>query len=173
MKKHLITIILVFLCFILQSTVFHAISFAGIVPNLLMILTASCGFLNGERDGILYGLLCGLLMDLFFGSVIGLYSLIYMYVGFLNGKFVRILYPDDIKLALVLISASDLAYGLFCYLILFLLRGRFHFGYYFIHLIIPEILYTLLVSLLLYPFVLWIHNHFDNTNKKGSIKDIA
>ena len=33
------------------------------------------------------GLICGLLVDIFFGDVIGLYALIYMYIGFFSGLF--------------------------------------------------------------------------------------
>ena len=36
-------------------------------------------------------------------------------LGFFNGKFKKIFYPDDIKLPLTLIVFSDLAYGLACY----------------------------------------------------------
>ncbi len=54
-----------------------------------------------------------------------------MYIGFVNGKFSRIFYPEDIKLPLALIIVSDISYGLICYILMFLLRGRFHFPYYF------------------------------------------
>ena len=36
-------------CFILQSTVFQAFAIGSIVPNLLLILTVSFGFMRGKK----------------------------------------------------------------------------------------------------------------------------
>ena len=104
--------ILIIFCFILQSTVFRSLSFAGIVPNLLIILTASFGFMRGENEGIFIGFLCGFLIDIFYGDILGFYALLYMYIGFFNGKFNRIFYPEDIKFPIALIIISDFSYGL-------------------------------------------------------------
>ena len=97
----------------------------------MIVLTASYGFMRGEKSGLIVGFFCGLLADIFFGGLLGLYAMIYMYIGYLNGKFNRVFYPDDIRLPLVLILISDFVYGIISYMTLFLLRGRFHFSYYF------------------------------------------
>ena len=154
MKRFLITAMLVIVCFILQTTIFKGIAFGGIVPNLLIVLTASFGFMRGEKTGILVGFFCGLLADIFFGEVLGFNAMIYMYVGYLNGKFSPVFYPEDIKLPLVLILGSDLLYGFVNYVIMFLMRGRFDVAYYFMNIILPEMVYTILVTLLLYPLIL-------------------
>jgi len=122
MRRFLVSGMLVILCFVLQTTFFKGIAFSGIVPNLMIILTASFGFMRGERTGIAFGFFCGLLSDIFFGSVIGLNAMIYMYIGYANGKFNRIFFPEDIKLPMALILVSDLVYGLAYYVILFLMR---------------------------------------------------
>lgn len=131
LRRGLITAFLIFICFLLQCTVFRALAFGGIVPNLLIVLAASFGFMRGEKTGLLIGFVCGLLVDIFFGNTIGFYALLYMYIGYMNGKFCIIFYPQDIKLPIALILGSDLFYGFICYVILFLLRSRFDFGYYF------------------------------------------
>ena len=149
--------ILIIICFLLQSTVFRSLAFAGIVPNLLIILTASFGFMRGENEGLLIGFFSGLLCDIFFGDVLGFYALIMMYIGFLNGKFNRIFYPEDIKLPLALIIISDLSYSMTCYVLLFLLQGKFHFPFYFMNVILPEAVYTILITCILYPVILKIN----------------
>ncbi len=170
MLRFLVSFFLTIFCFVLQSTVFPTISFGGIVPNLMIVLTASFGFMRGEKSGLLFGFFCGLLADIFFGSFIGLYALIYMYIGYLNGKFNRIFYPEDIKLPLALILCSDLAYGLLCYLLFFLMRGKFHFGYYLLHIILPEAVYTIVVTLLLYPLILWINKRLESREQRSARK---
>ncbi len=44
-------------CFILQSTVFQAFAIGSIVPNLLLILTVSFGFMRGKKTGLWIGFL--------------------------------------------------------------------------------------------------------------------
>ena len=166
MRRFIVSFLLVISCFVLQSTVFKSIAFGGIIPNLMIVLTASFGFMRGEKAGILFGFFCGLLADIFFGSVIGLYAMIYMYIGYANGKFNMIFYPEDIKLPLALLFVSDMAYGLLSYIILFLMRGRFHFTYYLIHIILPEMVYTIVVTLIFYPFLLWINKKLEDREQK-------
>ena len=86
--------------------------------------------------------------------------MIYMYLGYLNGKFCNIFYPEDVKLPLALIVSTDLLYGLSCYVFLFLLRGRFEIGFYFGHIILPEIIMTIIMTLLVYPVILFVHKRF-------------
>lgn len=170
MKRFFITAVLIFVCFLLQCTVFHTLAFGGIVPNLLIVLTASFGFMRGEKTGLLIGFFCGLLVDIFFGNSIGFYSLLYMYIGYMNGKFSAVFYPEDIKLPIILIIGSDCFYGLMCYVILFLLRGRFDFRYYFMHIILPEIVYTIVVTIFLYPLILWINTGLERSELRSGKK---
>ena len=130
MKRYIITAFIIFCSFILQCTVFRSLAFGGIIPNLMIILTSSFGFMRGEREGLVIGFICGLLCDIFHGELLGFYALIYMYIGYINGKFCRIFYPQDIKLPIALIIVSDLTYGNLCYILQFLLRGRFDFLYF-------------------------------------------
>lgn len=167
-KRNLFIGISIFVCFLLQTTLFKQLSFNGISPNLLMILTASFGLMYGKKCGIITGFMSGILIDMFFGTALCFYALIYMYIGYTNGFFNRILFKDDVKLPIALITVSDLCYGMVCYVLLFLLRGKFHFGYYFLHIILPEIVYTVVVAVFLYPLILWIHNRINRENK-GSL----
>ncbi len=158
MKRVIIAILMVWITFLLQSSVFSRINIGGIVPNLMVILTACFGFMEGELAGLLVGFGCGMLTDVFFGSFSGFYALIYMYLGYMNGKFCNIFYPEDVKLPLALIISTDLLYGLSCYVFLFLLRGRFNMGFYFGHVIVPEVIMTMIMTLVMYPLILIIHN---------------
>lgn len=161
MLRKVLTVILILICFVLQSTVFRSLSFAGIVPNLLIILTSAFGFMRGDNEGILIGFFCGLLSDIFFGNILGFYAMIYMYIGYLNGKFNRIFYPEDIKLPIALIVVSDLSYAMLCYILMFLLNGKFHFLFYIKNVILPEVVYTIVVTCILYPIILFINNKLE------------
>ena len=93
-----------------------------------------------------------------------------MYIGYINGKFCRIFYPEDIKLPIALIITSDLSYGIICYILLFMLRGRFRFAYYFSHVILPEALYTIVVTMFLYPLILKVNEKLEAHEKRRAQK---
>ncbi|MDE7021374.1 MAG: rod shape-determining protein MreD, partial [Lachnospiraceae bacterium] len=95
---------------------------------------------------------------------------IYMYIGYANGKFSAIFYPEDIKLPITLILCSDFLYGLTCYVILFLLRAKFDFSYYLVHIILPEMVYTVVVTLFLYPVILRVNHSLEQQEKRGEKK---
>ena len=64
MRRKLILAVLILLAFVLQGTVFQTLSIASIVPNLLLILTVSFGFMRGKKEGMFVGFFCGLLIDI-------------------------------------------------------------------------------------------------------------
>ena len=158
MRRNIILIFVILCGFVLQTTLFQALSFGGISPNILIIITVAYGFMHGKKCGMLAGFICGLLMDVFYGSVIGFYALVYMYIGAANGVFHSIFYQEDIKLPMVLILASDFVYSFTCYVLLYLLRGRFDILFYFESVVLPEIVYTIFATIFIYPCILLLRN---------------
>ncbi len=71
MKRKITVTIIVIICFLLQCTLFKALSIASISPNLLIIVTSSFGFMRGKKDGMLIGFFAGLLIDIFYGGRLG------------------------------------------------------------------------------------------------------
>ncbi len=170
MLRKITVFVFIIFCFILQCSVFTGLALAGIIPNLMIVLTSAFGFMRGEKEGLLIGFFCGLLSDIFFGGFLGFYALLLMYIGYLNGKFSGIFYPEDIKLPIALIIVSDLSYGVICYILMFLLRGRFQFIYYFTHVILPEALYTILATMFLYPLILSVNTKLEKWEKRRAQK---
>ena len=168
MKRKIVIALMIIVCFLLQSTLFQSLSLASISPNLLIILTSAYGFMKGKKEGMAVGFFCGLLEDIFFGRLLGMHALIYMYIGYANGYFNQIFYGEDIKLPMALISASELAYGLGTYLIMFMMRSRFDFFYYLKRIILPELLYTIIVTLFVYRIIYMIDQKLE---KKKDLKE--
>ncbi len=170
MLRKIIIAVFIIVAFVLQCAVFGNLAFAGIIPNLMIILTSSFGFMRGEKEGLWIGFFCGLLCDVFFGSFLGFYALVLMYIGYVNGKFSRIFYPEDIKLPLALIVVSDISYGVLCYCLMFLLRGRLNFPYYFTKVILPEAVYTIVITIFLYPIILFVNQKLESKEKRSAQK---
>ncbi|MFT4143296.1 MAG: rod shape-determining protein MreD [Mobilitalea sp.] len=159
MKRFIVYFLEILICFLIQSAMYHYIALANIVPNLIIILVASTAYMRGKTTGMLLGLFSGLLIDLVYGNyIIGLYALIYMLLGYLIGFTNRYYSNDDYTLPIVIIGVSDLIYGFSYYIFEFLLRGRLNLLYYFRRIILPEIIYTVAVSVLLYKLLHMINN---------------
>ena len=109
---------------------FPSLAVANIKPNLMLIITASFGFMRGPREGMFAGFASGLLIDIQYGNMIGFYALIYLLMGFASGIFKQMFFDEDIKLPILLIAVSDLIYGIVIYFLMFLLRSDFDFLYY-------------------------------------------
>lgn len=168
MLRKITTFIIIFICFILQCSVFNHISLGGIVPNLLLIITATFGFMRGQTIGMAVGFTAGIMTDIFFGSPFGFVTLLYTVIGYLNGFFKNIFYPEDIKLPMVLITGSEIVYCILYYVVKFLLRGRLNIGYYFIHIMLPETIYTIVATIPLYALIVWINERFEFYERRNS-----
>lgn len=156
MKRIIAGAIGIILCFILQTSVFKALAIAGIVPNLLIVLTASVGFMRGSREGMLIGFFSGLLLDLMSGNIIGFFALLYLLAGFFNGFASHIYYPENVRLPMTSIILTDFLINIVIYISMFLMRGRLDFPFYLIHVILPEIVYTAIVAIVLYLVILFV-----------------
>lgn len=170
MKRKLVTLCIILICFLLECTLFKKISIVTVTPNLLIVVTSAFGFMRGKREGMAVGFISGLLIDVMFSELIGFYALIYMVLGYANGFFRKIFYDDDIKLPIMLIAASDLLYGHLVFIFMFMMRSKFHYFYYLTNIIIPELIYTILVTLILYQVILSINKKLEAKEKRSASK---
>lgn len=166
MKRALINLALIILAFTIQNCIFPLLSFLSAAPNLLLILTFSFGFMDGKRAGMLYGLVAGLLLDLFYSGPFGFYTLFYIYVGYMNGICTKYYYEDYITLPLILSVFNELAYNMYVYIFRFLVRGRLDFMYYVRELIIPETIFTVVTTLFVYRLLLYISRRLNEMEKR-------
>lgn len=173
MRRKITVFLIILVCFLLQTTLFQSISFLTVAPNLLIIVTASFGFMRGKKEGMYIGFFCGMLIDIFYANILGGYALLFMYIGYLNGFFRKLFFPEDLKLPMVLIAASDFIYNFVIYFFLFLFRNRLEFPYYLSHVILPELVYTLLMMIVLYFIILKVNHHLEEIEKRSAAKFVS
>ena len=170
MKRKVITFFIILISFLLQSTLFVKLKFGAVSPNLMLVVTSSFGFMRGRKSGMAVGAISGLLVDIFWGQLLGFHTLLYTVIGYLNGSFERLFYDEDVKLPIVLISASEFLYGICIYVFVYMLQGDFAFGTYLFSIIIPELVYTILVTLILYQVILHINRNLESEEQRSASK---
>ena len=170
----LLVFIIIISCFILQTSILPMILSSDITPNLMIIVTASYGFMFGDRKGMCIGLVCGRLSDIYFGPLIGFEEGVYAIIGYFSGKFQKILYVEDLAFPLSLIAVCDFVYGFLTFVFLFAMRNRLFMRAFLMQRLLPEMVYTLLAALPHYPLLRFLYNKYmrkkhHNPLEQGSV----
>lgn len=163
MKKFRTAVLVFFIivfCFVIQTSVLPMVLPQDITPNLMIIVAVSYGFMFGDRKGMLIGFFCGLLCDIFFGPLIGFQAAVYAVIGFLSGKFQQILYVEDLAFPLSLIAVCDFIYGFLTFVFLFTMQNRLFLKTFLLQRMLPEMVYTLLAAVALYPLLRFLYHRF-------------
>ena len=69
-----------------------------------------------------------------------------------------------------LIGGSDFLLGNAVCILMFIMRSKFHYWYYMGNVIIPELIYTILVTLFLYQIILKINQKLESEEKRSASK---
>ncbi len=171
----MVRIITVFLIIIwnviLQSTIVQKLAIGGIHLNLLIITVVSFALIRGKVEGAIVGFAIGFLQDLFFGSTIGFYALLYMYFGFFCGFLNKTFYRDNVLIPIFVISLSNFLLNMLIYIFTYLFRGRTDLNYYFKNIIVPELVYTAFVCVIIYKLYLFINDKVEFFERRREDQD--
>ena len=171
MRRIIVNIAFIIFAFSLQICIFPFIPFLYAAPNLLIILTFTYGFSLGVEEGMLYGVICGILMDLYFSGPFGFFTLLFLWIGFVNGKLTAYFYEEYIFLPFIVCTISEIMYNVFIYIFRFFIREKYDVLYYLKNILIPEVIITRIFTLLLYRFLLWYNKKLRVLDSRGKISD--
>lgn len=150
MKRKLMGLILILIFYLLQVSLGRAIKIADISPNWLIILPVFFGFFCGKNEGMFIGFFSGVMYDLFFSNLFGFTALCFVYIGYFSGFLYQKYEVREVLIPLALVILSDFSYCFLSYIGNFLLHNRLNVGYFVSRFILPETIYTALVSLIIY-----------------------
>lgn len=165
-KKIIIIAILVIIGFLLQTSVFPFFTLFGTVPNIILLLVISIAVINGSISAMIVGFICGLLIDIMYGGPLGVYAFFYMCLGYINGYFHVLFFAETSLLPLILVFVNDFIYHILTYIIFFLPQKKWNFLFYLKKIILPELIYTTIISLIMYQIFLKIYELTKRKKKK-------
>lgn len=164
MRVTVISILLI-IAHVLSSTIFGVIRIGGIIPNFMMMLIVSFALLRGSKEGAVIGIAAGLLYDISFGITVGPTALIYGVIGYICGKFNKNFYRENFILPFLCTLGATLCDGLY-HTFIFLMQGEIEFVYFFKSIIIPEIIYTITLSLIIYQIAYLMNERIEESEKR-------
>ena len=75
LRRILIIAAVIYVCFLLQTSIFSRLQLASVTPNILICVVSTYGFMKGRKYGIIIGFCTGLLLDVFSGNLFGIIDL--------------------------------------------------------------------------------------------------
>lgn len=172
MKKFAIVISLIigfFLIYFLQVNIFTSFTIAGIKPNLFVIYILFIGLFANQLLGISFGVICGLILDLIYGKTIGVTAVMLCVIGYLGSYFDKNFSKENKLTIIFMVAGATLVFELGTYFInsIILEFGREYFN--FIKIVIVEIIYNILLSIILYPLIQKWGYLIERTFKRNNI----
>jgi len=161
-----VTGLVIFINFILQSTLFDYIRIGAIKPNTALVIIVCYAILRGDIEGAIFGFFAGLLHDMFFGNVIGLHALLGTIIGFFCGKPFKSFYNENFMLPITLVAVSSIFYEFGIYFFSFLFRGRIDIMHYFWTIILPTTVYAIILSVPIYRLIYGINDLLEEKEDK-------
>ena len=165
--RYFIYVVLILINFILQTTLFDYIDIINVKPNTMVILVVSFAFMRGEIEGGIIGFLSGFLIDCFFGQILGLNAFIGLIIGFLCGKIFNEFYKDSIFIPFFLTLFFSVLSNLLFFFFNVFLRGYPNLFIFLKRIIIPEALYTGIISFFAYRILFIINRKLEKFDRKN------
>ena len=153
------TIALLGLVAIVQSTVLTRADSSGLYVQLMLLVVISWSLLRGSREGMLWGFIGGLALDLLSAVPLGLNAGLLTLAGYAAGWGEAKVFRANLLLPVFIVAAITLAYAISQALLLQVLGHPVPWVPWFVRVVLPTLLLNLLVSPVVYRPLRWLSQH--------------
>ena len=172
MKKFIINIIIIItfvIIYILHSNLFAWFKIAGVMPNLFVIFVLFIGLYANKYMGVTYGIIFGLLLDLFLSRNIGISAIMLGIVGIIGVVFDKNFSKENRITLIVMVILSTIVFETGEYLVSFFINKFDLEIITFIQILLIECLYNSILTIILYPLIQNLGNRVETEYKGNKI----
>jgi rod shape-determining protein MreD len=172
MKKVLINIMLIItflIIYFLHSNLFSWFKIAGVMPNLFVIYVLFIGLYANKIMGVSYGILIGLLLDLFIGKKVGATAIMLGAVGIIGVIFDRNFSKENRLTLIIMTIVSTMAFEAGSYILSYFIYGNSLQIIPFIEILLIECFYNVLLTIILYPLMQIVGSKIEEEYKGNKI----
>ena len=170
MKKIFINIGLIvigFIIYFLQSNFFDWFIISGVKPNLFVIYVLFVGLFGSRSMGIIYGAIVGIILDFIFEEKIGPYLLGLVLVGIIATFFDKNFSKDSRITIMFMVFGTTIIFEIFSFFINFILYNVNVEILNLIKILILEVIYNIIITIILYPLMQKFGYYIENEYKGG------
>lgn len=148
----------------LQSTFFASYSIKGVVPDLVLVFIIFYALLNGAEKGARYGLICGLLEDLYIGQFIGMNALSKAATAYIIGRLQHRVFTENVAVGVISVIVGSIINALMLLVLAWAYFAAFNIGPGFFINVLYQIIYNVLLTT---PIYIW----FYQSSRRGLLKE--
>ena len=172
MKKFLINITLIligFIIYFLQSNFFNWFTIFGIKPNLFIIYILFIGLFGNRSMGVVYGSIIGIFLDLLFEERIGANLIGLSVIGIIATLFDKNFSKDSRITIMFMVFGTTIIFEVVSYFTRYILYSVNVEILYFIKILLVEIVYNILITIIVYPLIQKFGYYIENEYKGNRI----
>lgn len=172
MKKFLINIALIligFIIYFLQANFFSWFTIFGIKPNLFIIYILFIGLFGNRGMGIIYGSITGILLDLLFEEKIGVNLIALSLIGIIATIFDKNFSKDSRITIMFMVFGTTIIFEIISYFTRYILYSVNVEVLNFINILLVEIVYNILITIVVYPLIQKFGYYIENEYKGNRI----
>lgn len=121
------------------------------MPNVFVIFVLFIGLYTTRTTGAIYGVIFGILLDLFIGKKVGITAMMLGIVGIIGGTFDKNFSKESRITLMIMVVISTFAYEVGLYVLNCFIYSMDLQIVDFIQILLIECLYNLLLTIILYP----------------------
>lgn len=172
-KKLAIFIPLMIVVGILQTSLFSKMMILNAMPNLVFVTVCTIAYFFGSEDGLLFGVVGGLTLDILTEYMLGTNALLFAITGFIIGFFPRKNFWDKLPIAFGIVMAAVFSEQMVAYFLerigLYLSGAvpefSLHLGGVLFQRVLPGLLYDAIIFLPIYFICRGVDRHMDKGKK--------
>lgn len=156
MKKvfiNLAIIISFIFIYLLQANFFTWFKIAGVMPNIFIILMLYIGLFMGRNSAITYGVIFGLLIDIFIGRKLGITSIMLGVIGIIADLFDKNFSKDNRITVMAMAGIVTIIYEIGIYILSYFILNINVELVAFSKILFVETIYNVILTIILYPIM--------------------
>lgn len=139
--------------FVFQSTILPSLAIFGVVPNTALIFVILFSLNKGKYYGGFVGMAIGFIQDIMFSTTMGVNAFIYFFIGYIIGTLENTVSRDSIIPPVIFSILGTIFYNFIYFFFMFFLSRRVHFFVHMKDVMIIEIIYNTIATLIIYKII--------------------
>jgi rod shape-determining protein MreD len=145
---------------ILQSTVVAQLKIWGVFADLPLLVVVSWSLLRGSREGLVWGFVAGLALDLLSGAPFGAATFGLMAVGLVSGLGKSTVFRSQIVLPLVTVLLATIVYDIIFLIVVWISGYPVVWLDSLVHMILPSAVLNAFLTPIVFVVMRWLSTRF-------------
>lgn len=139
------------------------------MPNLFVILVLYIGLFTNKTLGLTYGVVFGILLDLFIGKKIGITAIMLGSIGIIGAVFDKNFSKDSRITMMIMVMSCTMIYEIGMYILNYIMFSINIEIFSFIKILIAEVVYNIIITIIIYPLLQKTGYYIESKYKENKI----